>query len=45
MKLSELINDTVDTMPSKASFTVGSEDVLGITETPRKSKQALYSYA
>ena len=36
MKLSELINDTVDTMPSKASFTIGSEDVLGITDNTKE---------
>ena len=32
MKLSELINDTADVMQSKASFSFGSEEVLGITD-------------
>ncbi|MGN0598809.1 MAG: UDP-N-acetylmuramoyl-L-alanyl-D-glutamate--2,6-diaminopimelate ligase [Oscillospiraceae bacterium] len=36
MKLCELINDTVNTMNSKASFTIGSEDVLGITDNTKE---------
>lgn len=36
MKLCELINDTADTMQSKASFSFGSEEVLGITDNTKE---------
>lgn len=39
MKLCELINDTVDAMPSKASFSLGSEEVLGITDNTNEVEE------
>lgn len=36
MLLKELINDTVDTMKSQASFTITSERVLGITDNTKE---------
>lgn len=36
MKLCELINDTADSMQSKASFSFGSEEVLGITDNTKE---------